>query len=73
MTCPITVAAAAPVIPQPKPKTKMASRTVFTTAPTMLIAMVIFGLPSARTRCPPPVDRIKNGKPNAVILVYSIA
>jgi len=54
ITCPITVAIAAPAIPIPRYTTKIASRIIFITAPTILMVIVILGLPSALTRCPPP-------------------
>ena len=73
INCPITVAKAAPLIPILRENTKTLSKTVLITAPVKLQNIVIFGLPSARIRCPPPVDKIRNGNPNAVILVYSTA
>ena len=39
------------------------------TAPVRLQIIENFGLPSARIRCPPPEDKIKNGKPTAVIRI----
>ncbi len=71
--CPITVAKAAPAIPQWKTNTNRASKTVLTTAPARLQSMVYFGLPSARIRCPPPVAKIKKGKPKETIRVYVFA
>ena len=66
--CPIIVAYAAPAIPILNPNIKTASKITFMTAPRMLQIIATLGLPSARIRCPPPTDKIKNGKPNDVIL-----
>ena len=47
-TWPITVATAAPIMPQWKPKMNSGSRIVFATAPATVAAMANFGLPSER-------------------------
>ncbi len=69
----ITVAAAAPAIPQLKPNTNSASNAVLIAAPVRLHIIIIFGRPSARIKCPPPVVMIANGKPTDVMRVYVFA
>ena len=61
------VASAAPAMPMFSTMTKTASSTVLMIAPLREQIMVIWGLPSARIRWPPPVVRIRNGKPRAVM------
>ena len=46
--CPITVATAAPIMPQRNPKMKMGSRMMLMTAPVRVETMANLGLPSAR-------------------------
>ena len=70
MIWPITVAAAAPYMPQWNPRTNTASNTMLMTAPEMFTNIAIFGLPSARIKCPLPIVRIKKGKPIAVTRTY---
>ena len=48
MICPITVATAAPIIPQPNMKIKIGSSMMLATAPARVDTMANFGLPSAR-------------------------
>ena len=50
MYCPMIVATAAPAIHQLNTATKKKSNIVFTMAPTKLMAIVTFGLPSALTK-----------------------
>ena len=68
--CPITVAAAAPYMPHLKIRTNTASNTILMTAPEIFTNMAIFGLPSARMRCPLPIVKIRNGNPIAVTRTY---
>ena len=53
--------------------TNNASNAVLITAPTRLHSIVSFGRPSARSKCPPPVATMTNGKPIETILVYTLA
>lgn len=46
--CPVTVAKAAPCIPQPKPYINKASKKTFSKAPLTLQSMEYIGLPSTR-------------------------
>ena len=71
--CPMIVASAAPLIPICIPKIKIGSRIVFTIAPTSIDVIEYRGLPSARISLLIPVFAIRNGKPIAVIRVYSCA
>ena len=48
ITCPITVATAAPIMPQRQTKMKMGSRRIFTTAPASVDIMAKRGAPPAR-------------------------
>ncbi len=63
----------APLIPICGPKIKIGSRIVFTIAPTSIDVIEYRGLPSARISLLIPVFAIRNGKPIAVIRVYSCA
>ena len=48
MACPMTVATAAPIMPQRKQKMKMGSRMMFASAPASVETIAKRGLPSAR-------------------------
>ena len=63
----------APAIPILKPKINIGSKIVLITAPDKLHIIVYLGLPSALIKCPPPVAKIKNGKPIEIYLVYVLA
>ena len=69
----MTVAQAAPAIPILNPKMNNGSRTVLSSAPTIIAIIEYVALPSARTSGLKPIEIMKNGIPNAVIPAYSLA
>ena len=72
-TWPMTVARAAPDIPQWKPKIKTGSRMIFMMAPDSMEAIDQAGLPSARITEFIMFISILTGKNTRMILKYSIA
>ena len=71
--CPITVAQAAPAIPQSQTKIKMGSRMVLIIAPTTMQTIEYFGFPSARIKLLIPFVTMRNGIPINVMLAYCFA
>ena len=69
----ITVAHAAPAIPQPQTKMNTGSSMVFTTAPVITAVMEYLALRSALTIGLVPIVNIRNGMPHDVIPAYSDA
>ena len=67
--CPITVAQAAPAIPQPQAKIKIGSRMVLIIAPITMQTIEYFGFPSARIKLLIPFVTIRNGIPINVMPV----
>ena len=61
--CPITVAQAAPAIPQSQAKIKIGSRMVLIIAPITMQTIEYFGFPSARIKLLIPFVTIRNGIP----------
>ena len=73
MICPVMVAKAAPRIPISNPNISIGSSMVLMMAPVSMDIIEYLGLPSAMMSLLIPVFAIRNGKPIAVILVYSCA
>ena len=69
----ITVATAAPATPLLNTKINIGSNIVFKTAPTIILIIEYFGLPSALITEFKVVPIIEKGKPIAIILPYVIA
>ena len=71
--CPMTVANAAPDIPQCRPKINTGSRMMLTTAPASIEAIDHAGLPSARTTAFIILDSMYTGKNARMMSKYSTA